>query len=79
LSALELMADWANRTPPDLRPYQEAVLKAFGPGRIMIGSNWPVCTVADGYPRAVGASLAPLDELSVDERAAILGGTCQRW
>jgi L-fuconolactonase len=79
LSALELMADWADWTGPDLRPYQEAVLEAFGPGRVMIGSNWPVCTVAGGYPRAVDASLALLDELSVDERAAILGGTCRRW
>jgi L-fuconolactonase len=48
LSALELMADWADWTTPDLRPYQEAVLEAFGPERIMIGSNWPVCTVAGG-------------------------------
>jgi L-fuconolactonase len=79
LSALELMADWGEWTGPDLRPYQEAILEAFGPARIMIGSNWPVCTVAGGYPRAIGASLVLLEQLSVDERAAILGGTCQRW
>ena len=55
------------------------VLEAFGSERLMIGSNWPVCTVAGGYPRAVDASLGLLEQLSVDERGAILGRTCQRW
>lgn len=73
------MADWADWSRQDLRPYQEAILHAFGPERIMIGSNWPVCTVAGDYELAVGASLALLGGLSVDERAAILGRTCQSW
>jgi L-fuconolactonase len=79
LSGLELMARWADWNRRDLRPYQDAVLAAFGPERLMIGSNWPVCTVAGGYEEAVGASLALLEGLSVSERAAILGQTCQRW
>ncbi len=79
LSALEFTADWSSWTPADLRPYQEAILHAFGPDRVMVGSNWPVCTVAGDYARVVGASATLLSVLSADERAAILGGTCRRW
>jgi hypothetical protein len=45
----------------------------------MVTSNWPVCTVAGSYTDPVGATLGVLDELSADERAAVLGGTCERW
>ncbi|MGB0091618.1 MAG: amidohydrolase family protein [Solirubrobacteraceae bacterium] len=79
LSGLEYMADWGRWSPQDLLPYQAAMLDAFGPERIMIGSNWPVCTVAGDYGLAVGASINFLEGLSADERGAILGGTCQRW
>jgi L-fuconolactonase len=79
LSGLELMADWVQWSPGDLRPYQEAVLTAFGPERLMLGSNWPVCTVAGGYQRAVAAGLELVDGLAVHERAAVLGDTCRHW
>ena len=61
-------------TPELLRPYFNVVLEAFGPGRLMFGSDWPVCQVAAGYldwHRFVESCVAPL---SADERAAILGG-----
>ncbi len=62
-------------TPGLLAPYFEVVLEAFGPSRLMFGSDWPVCLVASDYARwfrFVEGALAPL---SADERAAILGGT----
>ena len=40
------LQDWSYR---DLLPYMETVLEAFGPGRIMVGSDWPVCTLAGSY------------------------------
>lgn len=61
-------------TPELLRPYFEVALEAFGPRRLMFGSDWPVCLVASDYLRwhrfveDCTASLTP------DERAAILGG-----
>jgi len=30
-------------TVADLRPYVEVVLEAFGPERVLFGSDWPVC------------------------------------
>ncbi|MGW5634711.1 amidohydrolase family protein [Streptomyces sp. NPDC003832] len=37
------------RTVTDLRPYADTALDAFGPDRIMFGSDWPVSTQAAPY------------------------------
>jgi L-fuconolactonase len=42
-------ADWKAWTPGDLKPYFDRVLETFGPHRLMIGTDWPVLTVACGY------------------------------
>ena len=51
LSGLVTEADWASWTPAQLRPYLDAALECFGPSRLMIGSDWPVCLVAASYAR----------------------------
>jgi L-fuconolactonase len=38
----------------DLAPAVEHVLAAFGPDRVLFGSDWPVCTLAASYDRVVG-------------------------
>ena len=52
LSGMVTEADWAAWTVADLRPYADVVLEAFGPGRLMFGSDWPVCTLAAPYERS---------------------------
>jgi L-fuconolactonase len=49
LSGLVTEADLASWTTDDLRPYADTVLDAFGPDRLMFGSDWPVCTLAATY------------------------------
>lgn len=61
-------------TPDLLRPYFNVVLEAFGPKRLMFGSDWPVCTVASDYWRWIEFVRSCAESLSTDERAAILGG-----
>ncbi|MFE2559970.1 amidohydrolase family protein [Streptomyces sp. NPDC059352] len=39
-------ADWSHWTVAGLRPYADTVLEAFGPRRLMLGSDWPVSTLA---------------------------------
>jgi L-fuconolactonase len=59
----------------DLRPYLDTALGAFGPRRLMFGSDWPVCTLATSYTRwaeTIGAWLGPLE---TSERDAIMGGS----
>ena len=68
-------------TEPDvahIRPYYEIALNAFGPGRLMFGSDWPVSTLHASYAgvhavaRTLTASLGPA------ERDAIFSGTARR-
>ncbi|KMS76343.1 amidohydrolase [Streptomyces viridochromogenes] len=49
LSGMVTEADLASWRVDDLRPYADVVLDAFGPGRLMFGSDWPVCTLAASY------------------------------
>ncbi|MEU2338969.1 amidohydrolase family protein [Streptomyces sp. NPDC013172] len=56
LSGMVTEADPASWTLDDLRPYAETVLDAFGPDRLMAGSDWPVCTLAGSYAEVLDAA-----------------------
>jgi len=78
LSGMVTEADWKGWTASSLEPYFDAVLDAFGPSRLMFGSDWPVLTVAATYGQwaeTVASWLAPLSE---GERAQIEGETASR-
>lgn len=62
-----------------LRRYLDAALDAFGPQRLLFGSDWPVCLLRDDYA-AVAAIVDSWTEtaLSADERAALWGGNAAR-
>jgi L-fuconolactonase len=49
LSGLITEADWHNWREADFRPYLDVVFDAFGPDRLMFGSDWPVCLLAGSY------------------------------
>lgn len=78
LSGLVTEADWASWKVADLRPYFEVVLDAFGPSRLMFGSDWPVCLLAATYDEWHSAARELVSELSTDEQAAIFSGTARR-
>jgi len=62
-----------------LRPVWHTLLEAFGPSRLMWGSDWPVLTLANRYEDWVAASDLLLAELSADERTQVLQGTARRF
>lgn len=62
-------------SPDLLHPYFEVVLQAFGPRRLIFGSDWPVCLVATEYPQWVEFVRSCTAALSTDERAWIFGRT----
>jgi L-fuconolactonase len=49
LSGMVTEADWPNWSIDNLRPYFDVVIEAFGPRRLMAGSDWPVCLLATDY------------------------------
>jgi L-fucono-1,5-lactonase len=49
VSGLVTEADWSRWRPDDFKPYLDVVFDAFGPDRLMFGSDWPVCLIAGTY------------------------------
>ncbi|MEU3460565.1 amidohydrolase family protein [Streptomyces sp. NPDC006733] len=78
LSGMITEADWDTWTTAALAPYADTVLDAFGPDRVMFGSDWPVCRLAGSYTQVVETALALTGSLAPDERAAVFAGTATR-
>jgi len=78
LSGLVTEADWQTWTTDDLRPFSDVVLDAFGPDRVMFGSDWPVCLLAASYDEVLGAADTLTEHLTDDERDAVFGATATR-
>src|SRR6185436_18094557 len=71
--------DWRGWTAEQLRPCLETAFDCFGPERLMIGSDWPVCTLAADYARTMGVVLDFLERRAPAEREAVLGGNAARF
>ncbi len=71
ISGMVTEADWGNWKPLDFKPYMDIVLEAFGAERVMLGSDWPVCTVAGEYERVMRIAADYVNALSPDEQAAV--------
>lgn len=75
VSGMVTEADWSTWTPEKLKPYFDTVLSAFGPVRLMFGSDWPVATLATTYQRWVETVKGWISPLSTGEQERILAGT----
>ena len=78
LSGMVTEGDWDNWTAADFAPYVEVVVEAFTPERCMIGSDWPVCTLAGSYGSVTGLVLDYIARLSPGEQVAVLGGSARK-
>jgi L-fuconolactonase len=79
VSGLVTEADWQHWSPEQLHRYIDVAFQAFGPSRLMVGSDWPVCLVAGSYSRVMNAVKDYLSHHSEETRTAILGGNAQRF
>lgn len=61
-----------------LRPHYEVALAAFGPSRLMFGSDWPVSALTAPYLEIAQAYRGLIADLSAAEQDAILDGTARR-
>jgi len=64
---------WNDWQTEDFRPYLDLVFDAFGPGRIMFGSDWPVCLLAGEYQEVLDLMEGYCRRLSEEERAGVFG------
>lgn len=79
LSGMVTEARWNEWWDGDFLPYLDVVFEAFGSGRLMIGSDWPVCTLSSTYSETVGIVMKYLHKLTPNEREAVLGENCARF
>jgi L-fuconolactonase len=73
VSGMVTEADWAEWTSDSLKPYFDCVLEAFGPKRLMIGTDWPVINVACSYLQWWKVIEDWLRPLSAHQRSLIEG------
>lgn len=78
LSGLVTAADWLTWSLDDLRHPVELAVDAFGPERLMLGSDWPICLLAGTYADAIDAVRYLLAELPTHLQDEIRGGTAVR-
>ncbi|MGA8740778.1 MAG: amidohydrolase family protein [Terracidiphilus sp.] len=76
LSGMVTEARWKQWKPEHFRPYLDVVCEAFGKGRIMMGSDWPVCTLSACYAETVGIVTDYVKRVIPGETDNILGMNC---
>jgi len=62
----------------DVTASAEHLLKCFGPHRLMLGSDWPVSTLAAAYEEVLSRTTRLLDGLTEPDRREVLAGTAAR-
>jgi L-fuconolactonase len=78
LSGMVTEDDVSRWSPERLRPYFDVVIEAFGPSRLLFGTDWPVCLAGvsyQGWKQTVEHALARLTKA---EQADIMGGNALR-
>lgn len=78
LSGMVTEAHWSAWQPDDLRPYLDTVFDAFGNDRLMIGSDWPVCTLGGEYQQVMSVVIDYVSGLPQATQDDVLGLNCAR-
>lgn len=75
LSGMITEASWNDWKPADFVPYLDDVVEAFGPDRLMFGSDWPVALLSGTYRQAYELVANYIERLGAAAVDQILGGT----
>lgn len=79
ISGMVTEAEWKGWKKEDFTLYLDVVVEAFGTGRLMFGSDWPVCLCAASYAEVVGIVEAYFTTFSESEKAAVWGGNAVKF
>lgn len=74
----DMLEDHAHPVLQSVPPVVEMTLDAFGPDRMMWGSDYPPVSSREGYRLSLKVPMTYLSNLSPDERNAIFGGTAEQ-
>jgi L-fuconolactonase len=73
ISGLVTEASWERWTPADFALFVDVAIDTFGSGRLIFGSDWPVCLLAASYGEVLGAARTLTEGLTAAERNAVFG------
>jgi L-fuconolactonase len=73
LSGMVTEADRKSWKAADFEPYLDLVFEAFGPERLMFGSDWPVCLVAATFAQVKNIVESYVDRHAPEASPAIFG------
>lgn len=79
LSGMVTEAKWKRWKGDDFKPYLDLVFQAFGADRLMIGSDWPVCTVSADYAETMGIVMNYVEQFPAEGKEKIMGRNCARF
>jgi len=79
LSGLVTEAVWRQWQRTEFLPYLDVALAAFGPDRLMFGSDWPVCLLSADYADVAGIIEDFVETLSPTEQDQVWGTTARRF
>lgn len=71
VSGVVTEGDWTHWKRTDFKPYLDVVFESFGTKRIMVGSDWPVCTLAGTYREVMQVPYEYVKGLSKTEQADV--------
>jgi L-fuconolactonase len=79
LSGMVTEARWKEWKTEEFRSYLDVVFEGFGPDRLMIGSDWPVCTVSASYAATIAIVKDYIANLPSEAQEKILGLNCAKF
>lgn len=79
VSGIVTEADWTSWSLQGMKRYLDVVEDAFGRGRLMWGSDWPVCLHASSYERWVEVCREWTRDWSEGEREGFWGGNAAKF
>jgi len=78
-SGLVTEADWKSWRADEFTPYLDVVFEAFGPDRVMFGSDWPVCLLAATYAQVTQLIEDYVRVLPGADQEKVFGGNAMRF
>jgi len=79
VSGLVTEANWADWRADDFKPFLDVVFGAFGPERLMFGSDWPVCLLAGSYERVFGLMANYVGQFGTNAVAKVFGDNAAKF